>query len=68
MRTRSPASTDASVTPPPPCVECRRQPADPTWRPFCSERCRNLDLAQWVDGTYRVSGETVSSPDDESES
>ncbi|MEQ1896635.1 MAG: DNA gyrase inhibitor YacG [Vicinamibacterales bacterium] len=56
------------MTPPPPCVECRRQPADPTWRPFCSERCRNLDLARWVDGTYRVSGEPVATPDDESES
>jgi endogenous inhibitor of DNA gyrase (YacG/DUF329 family) len=39
------------------CVECRRAPVDPVWRPFCSERCRNLDLARWVDGTYRVAAE-----------
>ena len=39
------------------CVECRRTPADPLWRPFCSERCRNLDLARWVDGAYRIPGD-----------
>jgi len=38
------------------CVECRRAPASPRWRPFCSERCRNLDLARWVDGAYRIPG------------
>ena len=36
------------------CVLCHTQPVDPRWRPFCSERCRNVDLARWVDGTYRV--------------
>ncbi|MGE3579331.1 MAG: DNA gyrase inhibitor YacG [Vicinamibacterales bacterium] len=46
------------------CVECRRAPVDPMWRPFCSERCRNLDLARWVDGSYRVPAEPV--PDAES--
>ncbi len=25
-----------------------------THRPFCSERCRTLDLGQWADGTYRI--------------
>ena len=24
------------------------------YRPFCSERCRLIDLGQWADGTYRV--------------
>ncbi len=24
------------------------------FRPFCSERCRLIDLGQWADGTYRV--------------
>jgi hypothetical protein len=23
-------------------------------RPFCSERCRIMDLGQWADGTYRI--------------
>jgi len=47
------------------CAYCRRQPVDPQWRPFCSERCRLLDLARWVDGTYRVPGEPVADPDAE---
>jgi endogenous inhibitor of DNA gyrase (YacG/DUF329 family) len=47
------------------CVFCRKNPVDPVWRPFCSERCKLLDLSQWIDGTYRVPGEPVSAPDEE---
>ena len=43
--------------PPPVCVFCRKQPVDPQWRPFCSERCKLQDLARWADGDYRVAGE-----------
>jgi endogenous inhibitor of DNA gyrase (YacG/DUF329 family) len=39
------------------CVFCRRRPVDPVWRPFCSERCQQQDLARWADGVYRVAGE-----------
>jgi endogenous inhibitor of DNA gyrase (YacG/DUF329 family) len=46
------------------CVFCRRQPVDPAWRPFCSERCRVQDLARWADGSYRVPGERVTDPED----
>jgi len=46
------------------CVFCRRQPVDPAWRPFCSERCKLQDLARWADGSYRVAGEVVSDPDE----
>jgi hypothetical protein len=42
------------------CVFCREHPIDPEWRPFCSERCKLRDLARWIDGAYRVSGEAVS--------
>jgi endogenous inhibitor of DNA gyrase (YacG/DUF329 family) len=41
------------------CVHCRRAPVEARWRPFCSERCKLLDLARWVDGDYRISGEPV---------
>jgi endogenous inhibitor of DNA gyrase (YacG/DUF329 family) len=44
----------------PVCAGCRRAPATPEWHPFCSERCRLLDLARWVDGEYRIAGEPVS--------
>ena len=45
------------------CVFCRRLPADPAWRPFCSKRCKVQDLARWADGAYRVPGEEVADPD-----
>jgi endogenous inhibitor of DNA gyrase (YacG/DUF329 family) len=38
----------------PVCVFCRLRPIDPAHRPFCSERCRTLDLARWADGAYRI--------------
>jgi endogenous inhibitor of DNA gyrase (YacG/DUF329 family) len=41
------------------CVFCRRHPADPAWRPFCSERCRMQDLARWADQSYRVPAEAA---------
>jgi len=41
------------------CVLCRKRPAEARWRPFCSERCRLQDLANWADGTYRVAAEPV---------
>jgi len=50
------------------CVECRRAPVDALWRPFCSERCRNLDLARWVDGSYRVPGAPLPDPESDGES
>jgi len=24
------------------------------WRPFCSERCRMIDLGEWASESYRV--------------
>jgi len=41
------------------CVYCRRHPVETAYRPFCSERCKLLDLAHWVDGDYRVAGEPM---------
>jgi endogenous inhibitor of DNA gyrase (YacG/DUF329 family) len=43
------------------CPTCRRRTAwsGNPWRPFCSERCKVLDLAAWADERYRVPGEAV---------
>ncbi len=40
------------------CPQCKKSVS---WkenpdRPFCSERCRLLDLGQWADESYRVAG------------
>jgi endogenous inhibitor of DNA gyrase (YacG/DUF329 family) len=43
------------------CPTCRRSTAldrNP-YRPFCSERCKLLDLAAWADERYRIPGEPV---------
>jgi endogenous inhibitor of DNA gyrase (YacG/DUF329 family) len=44
---------------PPVCVYCRRHPVEAAYRPFCSKRCKLLDLSHWVDGDYRVAGESM---------
>jgi len=40
------------------CPYCRRPlPEEPgRWRPFCSWRCKLLDLGAWLDGSYRLPG------------
>jgi endogenous inhibitor of DNA gyrase (YacG/DUF329 family) len=43
------------------CVLCRKPRADDRWRPFCSERCRNEDLARWATGQYRVASDPSTS-------
>jgi uncharacterized protein len=51
------------------CVYCRRRPVDPVWRPFCSERCKLVDLGRWLTGGYRIPVEPVpEESDEESES
>lgn len=35
------------------CPMCAK-PVDAKHRPFCSQRCANLDLAKWLDGAYRI--------------
>jgi len=39
-----------------PCPTCKKA-VDPTSGdfPFCSDRCRLLDLGKWASGDYRVS-------------
>jgi endogenous inhibitor of DNA gyrase (YacG/DUF329 family) len=46
-------------------VFCRRQPVEPAWRPFCSERCKLQDLARWADGSYRVPADPAAEADAE---
>jgi endogenous inhibitor of DNA gyrase (YacG/DUF329 family) len=48
-----------------PCPICGK-PAGTEFRPFCSSRCRLIDLGRWIDGTYRVP--TLEGPDDEAPS
>jgi hypothetical protein len=38
-----------------PCPICGKPAADAT-RPFCSSRCRDVDLNRWLSGRYVVPG------------
>jgi uncharacterized protein len=40
------------------CPQCRKNPSSETeglW-PFCSERCKMVDLGKWAREEYRVEG------------
>jgi len=37
------------------CPICGK-PADPKYRPFCSSRCADIDLARWLRGDYVIPG------------
>jgi endogenous inhibitor of DNA gyrase (YacG/DUF329 family) len=38
------------------CPICKKEiPEDASTFPFCSERCRLVDLGNWLDGRYRLS-------------
>lgn len=48
----------------PTCGKPVRWTAEESWRPFCSERCRLIDLGAWADGSHAISGEPAElSPD-----
>jgi endogenous inhibitor of DNA gyrase (YacG/DUF329 family) len=51
------------------CVLCRTRPVDEPWRPFCSERCRNEDLARWAEERYKMAAEPApdTAPDAEAD-
>lgn len=40
------------------CPICGR-PAVEHYRPFCSRRCADVDLARWLRGDYAIPGEPV---------
>jgi endogenous inhibitor of DNA gyrase (YacG/DUF329 family) len=38
------------------CPTCKHEtPADSPFVPFCSERCRMIDLGNWMSGRYVIS-------------
>ena len=55
-----------------PCPTCRRDVVwgpDAKFRPFCSERCRLIDLGAWFSGERAIAGDDQSAgeaaPDDD---
>ena len=52
------------------CPRCGQpalfSPENP-WRPFCSERCKMIDLGAWASDTYRVPAEPGKPENDDEE-
>ncbi|MEJ2593388.1 MAG: DNA gyrase inhibitor YacG [Candidatus Thiodiazotropha sp.] len=49
------SAPDTPVTVPcPTCGKAVPWTPDSRWRPFCSERCRLIDLGDWFDEKHRI--------------
>lgn len=49
------------------CPTCQKKQSWDTqnpFRPFCSERCKLIDLGEWADEQHRIPGEPVKSSSD----
>jgi len=49
------------------CPICKKEAPweDNPFRPFCSERCRLIDLGKWASEEYRIAGEKKDIPDED---
>jgi len=47
------------------CPVCKKQAPweGNLFRPFCSERCRLIDLGKWASGEYRIPGDKKDVPE-----
>jgi len=44
------------------CPICNKD-TDPKYRPFCSKRCADVDLAKWLSGSYAIPAEPADDED-----
>lgn len=49
----APADTVTPLRPRRPCPECGR-PSERATYPFCSTRCKEVDLNRWLSGSYVI--------------
>ncbi len=50
-----------------PCPTCHKPvpwSKESPWRPFCSERCRLIDLGEWLCEERRIPGEPTAGEDE----
>lgn len=48
------------------CPQCRKPVqwrSDNAWRPFCSERCKLIDLGDWAAERHAIPGDAGHGPD-----
>jgi len=51
------------------CPHCRKEISwqGNSYRPFCSERCKMIDLGAWVSEEYKIAGENEPPENEEEE-
>ncbi|WEX08803.1 DNA gyrase inhibitor YacG [Chelativorans sp. AA-79] len=62
-----PADKPAKITPlrpKRPCPECGK-PSVREFYPFCSKRCKDVDLNRWLSGSYVIPGRPADDDDEE---
>ncbi len=49
------------------CPICKRTTTfkENPWKPFCSERCKLIDLGMWAKEEYKIAGEEAGGKEDE---
>ena len=50
------------------CPTCSKKvawTAESTYRPFCSERCKQIDLGAWAEEKYTIAGAAPTDPLDD---
>jgi endogenous inhibitor of DNA gyrase (YacG/DUF329 family) len=47
-----------------PCPICGR-PAEAAFKPFCSQRCADVDLNRWLSGGYAIPAAEAEEPDED---
>ena len=60
-------STDKPVTKTVDCPTCGKPAlwtSDNPWRPFCSERCKLVDLGDWFEERNRIADSAPGMPED----
>jgi len=49
------------------CPICKKEvPAGEPFAPFCSDRCRLIDLGKWASGEYVIPGRSLAEEEQES--
>ena len=46
------------------CPICGKE-TEARWRPFCSRRCADIDLARWLGEGYRIPTDRAPDPDED---
>jgi endogenous inhibitor of DNA gyrase (YacG/DUF329 family) len=49
---------------PPSCPICAKPVVAAALRPFCSQRCADVDLGRWLTGQYRIPAPTNDAEDE----